>query len=61
MHTLIGAEKANGAIAKQAFWVHKQVGVYFKYLIPAHVGAVGFHLLKGHNILPRMLSFLKKP
>lgn len=51
-----GAEKANGEIAKQAFKFHKNIGHYWQYLIPAHVGAVGFHYFAhGKNILPRML------
>lgn len=55
--TVPGAEKADGAIAKQSFDVHKLVGHYGQYLIPAHVGAVGYHLVaKGKNILPRILS-----
>ena len=50
-----GAEKADGKIAKQAFENHKLVGHYAQYLIPMHVGAVGFHyFIKGRNILPRI-------
>ncbi|KAJ1466991.1 hypothetical protein T484DRAFT_1860109, partial [Baffinella frigidus] len=30
--TLPGAEKANGAIAKQAYWWHKNIGYYGKVL-----------------------------
>jgi cytochrome b561 len=37
---------------------HKLIGHYAQYLIPMHVGAVGYHYaLKGTNILPRILSF----
>ena len=55
--TVPGAEKADGAIAKQSFELHKLVGHYGQYLIPAHIGAVGFHLIaKGKNIMPRILS-----
>jgi cytochrome b561 len=58
--TIPGAEKANGAIAKQAFGIHKQAGQLFEYVVPVHVGAVAFQLaVKGRNILPRMISFLK--
>jgi cytochrome b561 len=58
--TLPGAEKADGAKAKQAFQVHKQVGSYLQYVIPLHAGAVGYHfLVKGRNILPRILPFGK--
>ena len=54
--TISGAEKANGKVAKQAFWLHSNIGHYAQYMIPAHVGAVGFHYLaRGKNILPRML------
>jgi cytochrome b561 len=58
--TIPGAEKPDGKIAKQTFELHSKVGHYAQYLIPAHVGAVGFHfLVKGKNILPRMLPWGK--
>jgi cytochrome b561 len=54
--TLSGAEKADGEIAKQAFKIHKNVGTYMQYLIPFHIGAVGYHgIVKGTNILPRIV------
>ena len=53
------SKKANGAIAKQAFSVHKQVGTYGKYLIPAHVGAALGHQLRGKTIFSRMNPFGK--
>jgi cytochrome b561 len=54
--TVPGAEKADGEIAKKAFKFHSNFGHYAQYLIPAHVGAVGFHyFFRGRNILPRML------
>lgn len=54
--TIPGAEKANGDIAKWSFKWHSNIGHYAQYLIPAHVGAVGFHyFVRGQNILPRML------
>lgn len=56
--TIAGADKANGDIAKPAFKVHSNFGHYAQYLIPMHVGAVGFHyLVHGKNILPRMLPW----
>lgn len=36
-------ESKNGAIAKQAFGIHKQLGTYGKFLLPIHVGAAGLH------------------
>jgi cytochrome b561 len=58
--TIPGAEKANGAIAKQAFGIHKQAGQFLEYLVPVHVGAVAFQFVaKGRNILPRMIGFWK--
>lgn len=57
--TVPGAAKADGAIAKQSFKFHKLIGHYGQYIVPAHVGAVGYHFfIKGKNILPRMFSFL---
>lgn len=58
--TIPGAEKANGAVAKQAFGIHKQAGQLLEYMVPLHVGAIGFQLaVKGRNILPRMIGFWK--
>lgn len=58
--TVPGAEKADGQIAKKAFENHKLIGHYAQYLIPMHVGAVGFHFfIKGRNILPRIFPFGK--
>mmetsp|Transcript_52686 Transcript_52686/g.120064 ORF Transcript_52686/g.120064 Transcript_52686/m.120064 type:complete len:137 (-) Transcript_52686:224-634(-) len=49
-----GAEKADGAIAGNAFKLHKQAGLFFEYLTALHVGAVGFHMMKGQAALARM-------
>jgi len=49
-----GAEKPIGWIAGGAFKVHKQAGLFFEYLTALHVGAVGFHLMKGQPVLARM-------
>jgi len=56
-YTIPGAEKPNGQIAKNAFKVHKQAGVFFEYLVPLHVGGVGLHYLKGEKILSRLNIF----
>ena len=53
------AKKANGTIAKQAFSIHKQVGTYGKYLVPAHVGAALGHQLRGQAIFARINPFGK--
>jgi cytochrome b561 len=42
-------------IAQQAFAAHKQAGQVLTYLVPVHIGAVGFHLAKGQNILKRIV------
>jgi len=47
----------NGTIAKYSFKVHKQVGVYGKYLVPLHVGAAGAHAARGHGIFSRINPF----
>lgn len=60
-YTIPGAETPNGEIAKNAYKYHKQFGLYFEYLFLAHIGAVGFHLVKGQNILARMLPIFKTP
>ena len=44
--TLPGASTPNGAVAKQSYSIHKTLGTYGKYIIPAHVGAAGFHAVK---------------
>lgn len=55
--TIPGAEKADGATAKQAFWWHKNVGYYGKFLVPVHVGASGLHAVRGHSIFARINPF----
>jgi cytochrome b561 len=55
--TLPGAEVADGATAKQAFGIHKQVGWYMEMLILGHLGGVAGHMIRGHPILPRILPF----
>ncbi|CAM9774618.1 unnamed protein product [Chrysoparadoxa australica] len=55
--TIPGASTANGEIAKNAYKLHKQVGYYGKFLVPVHIGATGFHLVKGQNILRRINPF----
>ena len=55
--TLPGAAEANGGVAKRAFSVHKTVGTYGKFLVPVHVGAAGFHAVKGQAIFRRISPF----
>ena len=41
---------ANGAWAKWAYQNHKLAGQALEYLVPLHIGAVGFHhIAKGQN------------
>jgi cytochrome b561 len=54
-------KKQTGQIAKNAFSIHKTLGVYGKYLVPLHVaGAVG-HAARGHTIFARMNPFRTGP
>jgi len=54
-----GASKENQkpAVAKQAFKIHKTVGQVFTYLIPLHIGAAGWHAMRGHPIFTRVNPF----
>jgi cytochrome b561 len=54
--TIPGADKKskNGKLAGWSWKVHKYAGVALEYLLPIHVGAVGFHAMKGHSILSRI-------
>ena len=49
-----GASQSDGKLAGRAFKLHKQMGYYYQLFVPAHVGAVGVHALKGQNIMRRM-------
>ena len=49
-----GAATSDGKLAGRAFKLHKQMGYYYQLFVPAHVGAVGLHALKGQNIMRRM-------
>eukprot|EP00927_Polykrikos_kofoidii_P085259 TRINITY_DN9224_c0_g1_i1.p1 TRINITY_DN9224_c0_g1~~TRINITY_DN9224_c0_g1_i1.p1 ORF type:complete len:197 (+),score=24.04 TRINITY_DN9224_c0_g1_i1:162-752(+) len=55
--TLPGKAEPNGAIAKQAFSIHKTLGTYGKVLVPLHIGASGAHALRGHSIFARINPF----
>lgn len=44
---------ADGELAKTAYKVHMQAGTVLEVLVPLHIGAVGFHLARGHNLLKR--------
>lgn len=59
--TIPGApeESRDGNIAKNAFKIHGYAGLALEYMLFFHVGAAGFHLLKGHPILARIVPGLK--
>mmetsp|Transcript_26262 Transcript_26262/g.66318 ORF Transcript_26262/g.66318 Transcript_26262/m.66318 type:complete len:218 (-) Transcript_26262:118-771(-) len=57
--TIPGASKPNGGIAKNSFKVHKQVGQYWKYIIPAHAAGALTHVAKGQPIFTRMNPFVR--
>eukprot|EP01091_Cochliopodium_minus_P013191 TRINITY_DN4188_c0_g1_i3.p1 TRINITY_DN4188_c0_g1~~TRINITY_DN4188_c0_g1_i3.p1 ORF type:complete len:146 (+),score=40.63 TRINITY_DN4188_c0_g1_i3:567-1004(+) len=47
-------------VSSKLFWAHHYVGIGLEYLIPLHVGAVGYHyLFRGQNLLARMNPFTK--
>jgi len=51
---------ANGAWAKWAYQNHKLAGQALEYIVPMHIGAVGFHhIFKGQNILTRVNPFAR--
>jgi len=56
-YTIPGAteENKNPEIAKNAFKFHKKAGQVFEFLTLGHVGAVGFHMLKGQAIWRRII------
>jgi superoxide oxidase len=55
--TFPGAKTPDGTIAKNSFNIHKQVGIYGKYLIPIHVGAASLHAVRGQQIFSRINPF----
>ncbi len=55
--TFAGFEQTNGTIAKNTFQIHKQLGVYGKYMIPVHAGAAVMHATRGQAIFARMNPF----
>jgi len=54
-------KKSTGAIAKQSFGIHKQLGTYGKFLIPLHAGAAVGHSLRGQAIFSRINPFSSVP
>eukprot|EP00793_Prasinoderma_coloniale_P006769 PRCOL_00001599-RA len=57
--TLPAAKEPNGAIAKQAFSIHRTVGQAFEIMVPLHVGAVAQHHMRGQYVMNRMTSVFK--
>lgn len=57
--TLPAAKEPNGAIAKQAFSIHRTVGQAFEIMVLLHVGAVAQHHMRGQYIMNRMTSVFK--
>ena len=45
--TLPGDKEGNKSIAGNSYKIHTFIGHNFKYLVPLHVGAAGFHAVKG--------------
>jgi len=62
--TIPGVPKTNenkhkyGAFTYRCYDVHKQVGYYGKYLVPAHVAGTLAHMWKGHAIMARINPLL---
>eukprot|EP00164_Ancoracysta_twista_P012553 GFYU01019742.1.p1 GENE.GFYU01019742.1~~GFYU01019742.1.p1 ORF type:complete len:247 (-),score=68.24 GFYU01019742.1:49-732(-) len=52
-----GSSTPNGAIAKNAFKIHKNAGQAFEYFTPIHIGAAGYHAAKGQAIFTRVNPF----
>jgi len=52
-----GKKEPVGSIAGFAYKSHTFVGPIFEYIIPFHMSAVGFHALKGQNVLARINPF----
>ena len=53
--TIPGAQgdAKNGKLAGNAFWLHKNAAC-FRVPLVLHLGAVGYHIARGHPILARM-------
>ncbi|CEL96885.1 unnamed protein product [Vitrella brassicaformis CCMP3155] len=51
---LANPDKERMTWAKECFKKHKLVGEAFQYLVGIHMGAAGYHLLKGHNVMRRV-------
>ena len=55
MQWIFGPEENAKAIEKFFYENHHRVGTWLEYLVPLHIGAVGYHhLFRGHNLLARM-------
>ncbi len=58
--TIKGAEEPNKSVAGNAFSVHKQLGVYGKYLLALHPAAAIGHAARGEAIFARINPFTSK-
>ena len=48
-------------IYSQSFNIHKQVGIYGKYLVPLHVAGALQHWARGHAVFSRINPFGDRP
>ena len=55
LYTVPGLAKPVAPVAKYSFKTHKLAGQALTYATPIHVGAAGYHTLKGEKILKRIL------
>jgi cytochrome b561 len=46
------------AVEKFMYENHHRVGQVLTYVLPIHIGAAGYHVLKGHKIFHRMNPFV---
>ena len=52
-----GAATPNGAVAKNAFAIHKRMGVVLETVVPLHVAGAAGHFVRGHTIFGRINPF----
>ena len=48
-------------VLSKSFQIHKQLGVYGKFLVPLHVGGALTHYVRGHTIFNRVNPFAMRP
>jgi len=54
----IKADPVDKPMMSYFYKIHKQVGFWWQFMVPLHIGGTAFHMVQGHRILARVNPFV---